>query len=105
MKNIILFLTIFLATDWTIVGPLKPHETVSRSVELEAGRSTVEVWSSVEGTKVSCRLMTGSIVLESFNTDRCVFPMETNIPSSVRVQVINVSDRQVDYRIWVHDTK
>lgn len=93
------------ATDWTIVGPLKAHESVTRSVELETGKSTIEIWSAAEGTKVSCRLNTGSFTIESVNTSRCVFPIEVSITSSMRVQVTNESDRQVDYRIWVHDTK
>lgn len=94
------------AYDMTYMFSAKAHQTSQMVVHLPTGKSTVEVFGSNNET-ISCTFIdrgTGNIAYESKDTTRCVGNANLGLPASMLAKITNNGDRDIDYRIWVHDS-
>jgi hypothetical protein len=96
--------------DLTILGRLDPHGSVNHRVNLQQGNTTIEVFNGNAATKISCLYMDvdGSPVLEQKNVYHCLGNVKdktVTIPWHLTVRVTNEEEKEIDYKIWVHETK
>ncbi len=113
MKNILLILailltsaTVFAINDWTILGGLKPHETIVRGVNIPEGKTVIEVWTG-DNSKISCQFLdvNGNIGLEEDHVNRCVGRANIVLPWHLNVKITNDENQETDFKIWIHPDK
>lgn len=95
-----------LAYDMTSLLTVKANQSNESVVSLPEGRSTVEVWST-GGEKISCVFIdrsNGAVAYESKDTTRCVGRADLSLPAHMLAKITNNGNKDLDIRIWVHDT-
>jgi len=89
--------------DWTMLGSIKANASVDRQVTLPAGQLTLEVFPSKDTSKITCQFIhNGSVVIEQKDTNHCkISPLLLDMVS-INVKVINLDNKDIDYKIWIH---
>ena len=95
------------AYDWTHLANVKAHQTSQTVVELPGGKSTVEVWAH-DNAEISCTFIdrgTGNVAYQATKVQRCVGQASLSLPATMTVRITNESNKDLDYRIWIHETR
>ena len=96
-----------LAFDTTELYIVKSEQTNQTAMLLPEGHSIVEVFGTNNET-ITCTFidkLTHDVADMSENTDRCVSRANLKDPRSILIRVTNNTDKDIEYRIWTHDTK
>lgn len=103
----ILFLSsVAYAYDMTYLSGVKAHDTKQVLVEIPQGKHTVEIWGT-DGEMISCTLIdrgTGNVAYKADNVQRCVGRADLSLPANVLAKITNNGNKDLEFRIWVHDT-
>jgi hypothetical protein len=98
--------TAFAVEDWTMLGSIKANAFVDRQVTLPAGQLTLEVIPSKDTNKITCQFMHNSaVVIEQKDTNHCkIDPLLLDM-TSINIKIINLDNKDTDYKIWIHGGK
>ena len=89
--------------EWTILGTLNANATYSKILELEKGKTTIEVTAN---DKVSCRFMMPNFEqVNQQNTTHCLVNTDLKESNNMVLTVTNETNKRVDFKISVHPTK
>lgn len=93
--------------DITYMGTVKAHQTITQRVNVQAGNTTIEVFNSFTPSKISCVFEdVNGKTSEQMNVDRCVGNIKNSImPWHVLVSITNDGNKDIDFKIWAHETK
>lgn len=104
---ILLTAGVAMAYDMThLLNRVEPHQTRLATVDLPAGKSTVEVWGERQDS-ISCTFVdygTNKVVYEASNVTRCIGTADLSLPARVQARITNNGNQVTDIRIQVHDT-
>lgn len=86
-----------------IHGQMKPHETILKSVELEAGKSTIDITSSIKDGIISCRFSdaSGIVGFEQPKTTHCFAQSSNSLSSHINLEITNDEERTSEYMVVI----
>ena len=89
--------------DWTMLGSIKAKASVDRQVTLPVGQLTLEVFPSKDTSKITCQFIHyGTVVIEQKDTNHCKISPLLLDTVSINVKIINLDNKDIDYKIWIH---
>lgn len=89
--------------DWTMLGSIKAKASVDRQVTLPVGQLTLEVFPSKDTSKITCQFIHyGTVVIEQKDTNHCKISPLLLDTVSINVKIINLVNKDIDYKIWIH---
>jgi hypothetical protein len=92
------------ASDWTILGSIRPNETVNKQITLPEGQIVVDVEPTNKQNIITCRFLNNArLIVEQADTNHCIIKPLLMEALTVNVRITNLQkDKGIDYKIWVH---
>jgi len=90
--------------DITLIGTINAHETSSKSIHVQEGNAIIDVTTAHEYDRIDCQFMThGDVIIEQKNVNKCSFQPRFAVEHNFKMNIVNLTDKRVDYKIWIRE--